>query len=111
MKRFLMAVSAGVCVFMVVVTTRATMQQSLPAAWPSYQANPWAMATLADAYSGFTLFWIWVAFRERSWPARIIWLVLIYATGNIATAAYLFIALAKLRDDQPASAVLTSRPA
>lgn len=87
------------------------MSQTLPAAWPSYAANPWAMATLWDAYSGFTLFWLWVACREISWPVRILWLVLIYALGNIATSAYLFIALTQLRDDQPASDVLRPRRA
>ena len=102
MKAVLKLLAAAIFLFMLTVTIRATLAQSLPAAWPAYAASPWAMATLWDAYSGFTLFWIWVAFREKSWPGRIVWLVLIYALGNIATAAYFFIALMQLRSDEPA---------
>ena len=111
MKTFLKLLSAGICLFMVTVTIRTSMAESLWSAWPVYAASPWAMATFWDAYCGFTLFWMWIAFRERSWPVRILWLILVYALGNIATAAYLFIALSQLRPEQPASAVLARRGA
>ena len=111
MKTTLKLLSAAICCFMLAVTIRTSLTESLWAAWPAYSASPWAMATFWDAYSGFTLFWVWIAFRERSWPVRILWLLLVYALGNIATAAYLFIALHQLKPDQPASDVLHRRPA
>ncbi len=110
MKILLKLLAAGICVFMLTVTVRTSMEASLWSAWPAYAASPWAMATFWDAYSGFTLFWVWIAFRERSWGVRILWLVLVYALGNIATAAYLFVALNQLRPEQPASDVLVRRP-
>ncbi len=111
MKMTLKLLAAVICLFMLTVTILTSMAESLWAAWPVYAANPWAMATFWDAYSGFTLFWVWIAFRERSWPMRILWLILVYLLGNIATAAYLFIALNQLRPEQPASDVLHRRPA
>ena len=111
MKTLLKLVAAATSLFMLAVTIRTSMAESLWAAWPTYAASPWAMATFWDAYCGFTLFWLWIAFRERTWPVRILWLLLVFALGNIATGAYLFIALSQLRAEQPASDVFARRTA
>ena len=58
--------------------------------------NPWLIATLFDAYFGFLWFWLWVAYKETGWIARIGWLVLILALGNIAMAGYVLIQLSRL---------------
>lgn len=96
---------------MVYVTVRASLQQSIFETWDDYAANPWAVATLYDAYSGFTLYWLWVAWRERTVGRAALWFVLIMGLGNIATAAYLFWQLWRLGPNEPASAVLARRPA
>jgi len=111
MRKLLMAISAAIFVMMVAVTVRSGLEMSISAAWDDYAANPWAVATLYDAYSGFTLYWLWVAFRERSWGPRIVWLILIMTLGNIATSAYLFWQLWRLRPDEPVANLLISRPA
>lgn len=61
-------------------------------------SNPWFIATLFDAYFAFLWFWLWIAYKETSWLARAVWLVLVLALGNIAMAAYMLIQLAKLPD-------------
>ena len=91
---------------MVTIVVRASIASSIPDAWDSYAANPWAVATLWDAYAGFTIFWIWVAAREASWGIRFFWLILIYALGNIATAFYVLIHLIRLRPGQPVMSIL-----
>jgi hypothetical protein len=58
--------------------------------------NPWFIATLFDAYFGFLWFWLWVAYKETGWIARIVWLALILTLGNIAMASYVLIQLARL---------------
>jgi len=58
--------------------------------------NPWFIATLFDAYFGFLWFWLWVAYKETSWLARIVWLALILTLGNIAMASYMLIQLFRL---------------
>ena len=70
MKMFLKLLFGGIFVFMVVMTIRTGLTISLSAAWPSYAANPWAMATLYDAYFGFVTFYAWVFYKERSVWAR-----------------------------------------
>ena len=61
--------------------------------------NPWFIATLFDAYFGFLWFWLWVAYKETGWTARIVWLLLILALGNIGMAVYMLIQLARLPPD------------
>ena len=61
-------------------------------------------------YFAFVAFFFWVCFRERSAFARVLWLILIFLLGNIAMATYALIQLAKLKPDEPASA-LFARPA
>ena len=67
-------------------------------------ANRWFQATLADAYLGFATFYVWVAYRESSLFARVLWLVLILLLGNLAMSAYVVIQLVML----PAGADLSS---
>src|SRR3546814_14520655 len=53
--------------------------------------HPWFIATLVDTYLAFFTFWLWVAYKERSNIARVLWLLLILALGNIAIAGYMLI--------------------
>jgi hypothetical protein len=68
-------------------------------AHPSAGTHPWFVATLFDAYFGFLWFWLWVAYKERSWTPRLIWLLLILGLGNMAMAAYMLIRIWKLPKD------------
>jgi hypothetical protein len=107
----LVIVFTGIFFMMIYVTVRASLAISIWDVWDSYAANPWAVATLYDAYSGFSIFWIWVAWRERTWSARALWFVLIMALGNIATSLYLVIQLLRLLPDQSPSDILNRRTA
>lgn len=111
MRLPLAIVCVGIFLIMVYVTVRASLAISIWDVWDSYAANPWAVATLYDAYSGFTLFWIWAAWRERTWGARVLWFVLIMGLGNIATSLYVLIQLLRLAPNQPASAILGRKTA
>jgi hypothetical protein len=64
--------------------------------YPGVGNNPWFVATLFDAYFGFLWFWAWVAYKERSWLSRALWLLLILGLGNIAIATYMLIQLHRL---------------
>ena len=109
MKLLLKILSAGICLIMTAVTVRACLAASLWSSLHAFAGNPWAVATLYDAYSGFTLFWLWVAWRERTWGMRILWLILIYGLGNIATSFYVFMTLWRLKPEEPAYAILARR--
>ena len=111
MKLFLKLLFGAIFVWMTVLTIRTMLQVSLWDAWNGYAANPWAVATLWDAYSGFTIFYCWVFYKEDSAGARLLWLVLVMALGNIATSGYLLLQLFKLRDDEGIDALVRRRAA
>jgi hypothetical protein len=106
MKTALKLLFGGIFVWMVVMTIRTSLKVSLWSSLDSFAGNPWAVATLWDAYFGFITFWVWVAFKERTVWARALWLVLILALGNIAMSFYVLIQLFRLKPEQPVEAML-----
>lgn len=77
-----------VLVSMLWVTIWASLRCPLFAVPREVYAHPWFVATMFDAYWGFTTFLVWVCYKQTSWLARGIWLVAILLLGNIAMAAY-----------------------
>lgn len=70
------------------VTTWASLRCPLFGIPREVYTHPWFIATLADAYWGFATFFVWVAYKQTSWLARVAWFVAIMSLGNIAMAAY-----------------------
>ena len=85
-----------VLVSMLGVTSWASRQCALWAIPASVGGHPWFIATLFDTYWAFLTFYCWVAYKERSWIARIGWLLGILLLGNIAMAVYMLILLFRL---------------
>jgi hypothetical protein len=109
MKLFLKLLFGGIFLWMTVMTIRTGLAMSLWEAWPTYAANPWAVATLWDAYFGFVTFYVWVVYKERKTWSRILWFLLIMGLGNIAMSLYVLIELMRLRGDEPAETILWRR--
>ncbi len=84
------------------VTSRASMDAAIWQLPSSLTGDLWFQATLADAYFGFLTFFVWLAYKERGWLRRILWLVAILLLGNIAMATYCLTQLFRV----PASAGL-----
>ena len=59
--------------------------------------HPWFLATLLDAYWAFITFYVWVAWKEQSLGARVLWFVSIILWGNIAMAVYMLIELFRIK--------------
>jgi len=96
---------------MIVYTGYATTQQSM-FEWTGMtqgQNRYWTIATMFDAYFGFLTFYVWVFYKERRWLPRVAWFVAIMVLGNMAMASYVLLQLARLRKDEPASAILAAR--
>jgi hypothetical protein len=79
-----------VIVSMLGVTSWASLQQSLgDFARSATFREPWVIATLFDAYWAFIAFYVWVAWKEQSLAARVLWFVAIILLGNLAMAAFM----------------------
>jgi hypothetical protein len=109
MKTLLKILFGGIFVWMIVMTVRTSLKVSLWSSLDSFAGNPWAVATLWDAYFGFTTFWVWVAYKESTWLARIVWLIVIFALGNIAMSFYMLIQLFRLKPEDGMEALLLRR--
>jgi hypothetical protein len=101
------------CIFLalLVCTAWASTQQSVWQ-WGGLKSEPdryWTIATLMDAYFGFLTFYVWVFFKESRWLPRILWFCGIMLLGNMAMSVYVLLQLARLRPDQGAAAILTTR--
>ena len=68
--------------------------------------HPWFIATLFDTYFAFLTFYAWVAYKETSTVARVLWLLGILLLGNIAMAAYMLNKLFRLPTDAKIEALL-----
>ena len=87
---------------MLLVTVQASLERDVVSALGALWPDAWFRATLADAYFGFVAFWLWIAYRERSWGARLGWLAGVLLLGNFAMAAYALAALRRLPAGRPA---------
>jgi len=108
-KLFLKGLFGFIFLFMVAMTVRTSLQ--VPIWHASFAGNPWAWATLYDAYFGFITFFCWVAWRERSLSSKILWFILIVALGNIAMSFYVLLQLFALKPAEPVGALLQKKVA
>jgi len=54
---------------------------------------PWGIVSLVDLYVGFSLFSIWIVYRERSIGRSVVWVVLMMVLGFWTGSLYTLIAL------------------
>ena len=108
-KRLTLLFSIMFCV-MFVFTIRASLVRNVFDN-AALMSDVWLQATLVDAYLGFLTFYVWVAWKERTFPRRIGWFVLIMTLGNMAMAAYVLLQLRMLRPDEGVDVLLTKRSA
>jgi len=54
---------------------------------------PWGIVSLVDLYTGFTLFSMWIIYREKSLPVAILWTIAMMTLGFFAGSLYAFITL------------------
>lgn len=62
-------------------------------------ANPWGVMSMIDLYVGFTLFSMWIAFREAKAVTAAIWILLMMVLGFFTGCLYVLIVLYSSRGD------------
>ena len=100
----------GIMIFillgMIALTVEAVREASLWEAGAVLWEDAWFRLTLADAYFGFLIVYLWVWYKERKLWTRIAWLVLFAALGNMAVSAYILIQLFSVRQGDLAGSLL-----
>src|SRR6056297_1144491 len=62
-------------------------------------SNPWGIMSLIDLYVGFTIFSMWIAFREKSKFSAIIWIALTMILGFFTASLYILVLFYNYKDD------------
>ena len=110
MISFLRGLFLVILAAMLAVTTWASLQCPLFAVPRPVFTHPWFLATMADAYGGFTTFFVWVCYKQTSWLARGAWFLAIMLLGNIAMSSYCLAELCRTpRDGRLADILVTRR--
>ncbi len=108
---FLRILFLTVIVSMLAITGWASSQCALFAIPREVFTHPWFIATLFDAYWAFIAFYVWVAWKEQTLAARVLWFVAIILLGNLSMATYLLIELFRIQKiDQLGEVFATRRP-
>lgn len=110
MKLFLKGLFLAVLATMTWATVSASMERGVFDAGQALWDDKWFQATLWDTYFAFLTFFLWVAYKERSWISRVVWFVLIMVLGNFAIASYMLIQLGRLKKDEPLENLLLRSP-
>ena len=105
MRLLLKLLFGSIFAVMVAVNVRAALAMNILDSFALFRQNPWAVATLYDAYCGFLTFWVWVAYKERRHGLKALWFVLVMGLGNVAMSAYVLKELFRLKPGEPVWAV------
>jgi hypothetical protein len=99
---FLRALFLLVFASMLGVTTWASLAHPLGdfVRSPTFR-DPWVIATLLDAYWAFIAFFVWVAWKEQTLAARLLWFFSLIALGNLAIALYMLAQLFRVSASAP----------
>ena len=62
-------------------------------------AMPWGIVSLVDLYTGFTLFSLWIFYREEKPLTAILWIIAMMTLGFFSGALYTFLALQNSKGD------------
>lgn len=84
-------------IWMCYTVISTSLESNLFKQWSFLGGIPWMRATLWDFYANVTVIFLWVAYKENSIAARIIWLILLVALGSIASCAYVLLQLYRLK--------------
>ncbi|WP_114937512.1 DUF1475 family protein [Mucilaginibacter endophyticus] len=77
-----------------VITT--SLKSNLLTEWDFLGDIPWMRATLWDFYANVTVIFVWVCYKENRVLTSLLWLLLLFCLGSIASCAYVLIQLFKL---------------
>jgi len=100
MITFLKIVFSCLLVFMCYEVISTSLESNLFEQWDFLGSIPWMRATLWDFYANVLVIFVWVCYKEKNIVLKIIWLILLFCLGSIASCAYVLIQLFKLKKEE-----------
>lgn len=106
---FLRILLTGILGFMIYITICTSLESNLFEEWDSLVSIPWMRATLYDFTANVVVLLILVWYRERNPGIKILWTVLFFGLGSMATCIYFLVALFQMKKDESLSKLFTKR--
>ena len=101
----------GMSVGMIVLVILTSMQSDMFKLSPIVTNEPWFQTTLVDFYFNITIISAWVIYKEANWLRSALWIISFILLGSIATAFYVFLQLAGLKQGEGIKEVLLRKGA
>lgn len=105
MTRFLIIILSLIWLWMVYIVASTSLKSGLFEQWDFLASIPWMRATLWDFYANVLLIYLYVLWRERNIIPKLLWAVLFFCLGSIATIPYLLIQLFRLKPSESISEI------
>ena len=106
---FLRLLFVGIFIAMSSLIVWASLEQPIFGIPRGVFLNPWFITTLFDAYFAFITFYVFVAWKEQSIGARVLWLLVVLLWGNFAMAVYMLVELFRIDHIDRLKEVFTNR--
>jgi hypothetical protein len=97
MITFLKVFFGVVWLWMCYVVISTSMAHSLFGEWNYLGSIAWMRATLWDFYANILIIFVWICYKEKSLGLKLLWLVLLFCLGSIASCGYVLIQLFRLK--------------
>ncbi|GLU52278.1 DUF1475 family protein [Dyadobacter frigoris] len=82
---------------MIYVVICTSLESNLFTEWDFLGSIPWMRATLWDFYTNALIIYLWIFYKESSIFLKILWLLLMFFLGSIASCVYILIELFRLK--------------
>lgn len=86
-----------------------SLESNLFKEWSFLGSIPWMRATLWDFYANALVIYLWILYKERSVGIKILWLILLFCLGSIATCVYILVQLFKLKPHEGVTELISRR--
>jgi hypothetical protein len=93
-------------IWMVYIVISTSLESGLFEQWDFLASIPWMRATLWDFYANILIIYLWVIWREKNIAVKILWAVLFFCLGSIASIAYVLIQLYPLGNNDSVQSIL-----
>lgn len=109
MRTFLKTFLILLLLWMIYVVVSTSLKSNLFTEWDYLGAIPWMQATLWDFYANILIIYLWILYKEKNTGIRILWAVLLFCLGSIASIIYVLIQLFRLKDEEPLENLLLKK--
>lgn len=93
-------------IFMINIVVTTSLESNLFEEWNYLGSIPWMKATLWDFYANILLIYLWVLYKEKNIFIMLLWALLFFCLGSIATITYVLIQLYKVKPGENIKDVL-----